>query len=157
MISQSTKGVRFVFRVTITLKFGISAEPSTKFQSNINILSPNLTGSKLWDDKTHWGHWWRWLLPMSSIITDAKLVDSNHYGIWCWSLLAIEWIPIFTSQSIVSSYGGRGDQTAAKYWLARSGPSGHFQRHAIRFCNARMTSAQSWSRHHHWFNTTPDS
>ena len=25
----------------------------------------------------HWGHWWRRLLPTSSIITDAKSVDSN--------------------------------------------------------------------------------
>ena len=26
-----------------------------------------------------------------------------HYGIWCWSQLALEWTPIFTSQSIVLS------------------------------------------------------
>ena len=26
-----------------------------------------------------------------------------HYGIWCWSLLALEWTPIFTSQPIVFS------------------------------------------------------
>ena len=26
-----------------------------------------------------------------------------HYGIWGWSLLALEWTPIFTSQSIVFS------------------------------------------------------
>ena len=26
-----------------------------------------------------------------------------HYGIWCWSLLALEWTPIFTSQFIVFS------------------------------------------------------
>ena len=28
---------------------------------------------------THWGHWWRRLQPTSSIITDAKSVDSNQY------------------------------------------------------------------------------
>ena len=26
-----------------------------------------------------------------------------HYGIWCWSLLALEWTPVFTSPSIVFS------------------------------------------------------
>ena len=26
---------------------------------------------------THWGHWWRRLQPTSSIITDAKSLDSN--------------------------------------------------------------------------------
>ena len=30
---------------------------------------------------------------------------------------------------IVFYCGGRGDRTAAKYFLERSGPSGHFQRH----------------------------
>ena len=28
--------------------------------------------------KANWGHWLRWLQPTSSIITDAKLVDSNR-------------------------------------------------------------------------------
>ena len=36
---------------------------------------------------SHWGHWWRRLQPMSSIITDAKPVDSNLYDFpmqwWC--------------------------------------------------------------------------
>ena len=32
---------------------------------------------------------------------------------------------------IVFYCGGRGDRTAAKYLLERSGPSGHFQRHVV--------------------------
>ena len=32
---------------------------------------------------THWGHWWRRLQPTSSIITDAKSLDSNlDYFTW---------------------------------------------------------------------------
>ena len=31
------------------------------------------------------------------------VVVTFPYGIWCWSLLALEWTPIFTSQSIVFS------------------------------------------------------
>ena len=30
-----------------------------------------------WCQRAHWGHWWRPLQPTSSIITDAKSVDSN--------------------------------------------------------------------------------
>ena len=33
----------------------------------------------------------------------CESIASDHYGIWCWSLLALEWTPIFTSQSIVFS------------------------------------------------------
>ena len=32
---------------------------------------------KIYQCKTHWGHWWRRLQPTSSIITYAKSVDSN--------------------------------------------------------------------------------
>ena len=33
----------------------------------------------------------------------AQRPVTQYYGIWCWSLLAPEWTPIFTSQSIVFS------------------------------------------------------
>ena len=37
----------------------------------------------------------------------------KHYGIWCWSLLALEWTPIFTSPfySHCILLWGRGDRT----------------------------------------------
>ena len=41
----------------------------------------------LWNNSSHRGHWWCRLQPTSSIITDAKLVDSNLYNFarqgWC--------------------------------------------------------------------------
>ena len=33
-----------------------------------------------WEIPSHRGHWWRWLQPTSSIITDAKSVYSNLYN-----------------------------------------------------------------------------
>ena len=33
----------------------------------------------------------------------AQIPEPNHYGIWCWSLLALEWTHIFTPQSTVFS------------------------------------------------------
>ena len=40
-----------------------------------NSLASAATIMTSWN--SHWGHWWRGLQPMSSIITDAKSVDSN--------------------------------------------------------------------------------
>ena len=31
------------------------------------------------------------------LINQIRFWHSYHYGIWCWSLLAVEWTPIFTS------------------------------------------------------------
>ena len=36
-----------------------------------------------------------WLHAMVKRLCMLKF--NGHYGIWCWSLLALEWIPIFTS------------------------------------------------------------
>ena len=44
---------------------------SFKFQGHTALKIVEL------DPNSHWGHWWRRLQPTSSIITDAKSVDSN--------------------------------------------------------------------------------
>ena len=31
------------------------------------------------------------------IVSERAKTTPSHYGIWCWSLLALEWTPIFTS------------------------------------------------------------
>ena len=60
--------------------------------------------------------WWRHQMETFSALLDICVGNSpvpgefpaqrpvtQYYGIWCWSLLAPEWTPIFTSQSIVFS------------------------------------------------------
>ena len=51
--------------------------------------------------------WYYGFLRQSNIapasLTRFDPSHHTHYGIWCWSLLALEWTPIFTSHSIVFS------------------------------------------------------
>ena len=41
----------------------------------------------------------------------------QRYGIWCWNLLALEWTPIFTSQSIVHVFS-----LYYNVWVGVTGP-----------------------------------
>ena len=47
---------------------------------------------------------WKYICHISTKIYKYRsILNLSHYGVWCWSLLALEWSPIFTSQSIVFS------------------------------------------------------
>ena len=49
------------------------------------------------------GEWFPCWVAEWSIMENMQQQMWFHYGIWCWSLLALEWTPIFISQSIVFS------------------------------------------------------